>query len=418
MKTTLGPVVALLVSVSILLTGQGLQTTLLPMRASLENFPTLAIGTMGAVYFLGFTIGCLKGGELIKRVGHIRVFLAMAALASAAPLLHGLIVQPIVWTVLRMLTGFCFAVLYVVIESWLNEQSTNENRGSIFATYVMITLTVMAVGQLMNLLYDPLGLQLFLVASVLVSIAAVPVALSTSPAPGLPESVSIDLWRLYRVSPVGAIACVCSGLATGAFWALAPVFTTAITADVSLAAYFMASAVIGGAVSQWPLGALSDRIGRRSVLAMMCLAGTVISTVVVFGADHWGFVAIALAGAVWGSIGFPLYSIAVAHSNDFAKPTEYVTVSAGLLLLYGLGAIAGPLIASLCMTWFGAGGLFLFMAYVYGALVLMTLYRILRGPRPAAEQHVPFADALAAAATASHVYEEEVQQKALSGENS
>jgi fucose permease len=159
-----------------------------------------------------------------------------------------------------MLTGFCFAVLYVVIESWLNEQSTNENRGSIFATYVMITLTVMAVGQLMNLLYDPLGLQLFLVASVLVSIAAVPVALSTSPAPGLPESVSIDLWRLYRVSPVGAIACVCSGLATGAFWALAPVFTTAITADVSLAAYFMASAVIGGAVSQWPLGALSDRI--------------------------------------------------------------------------------------------------------------------------------------------------------------
>ncbi len=417
MRHTLGPVIVLLVSVSILLTGQGLQTTLLPMRASLENFPTLAIGTMGAVYFLGFTIGCLKGGELIKRVGHVRVFLAMAALASATPLLHGLIVQPLVWTLLRMLTGFCFAVLYVVIESWLNEHSNNENRGTIFGTYVMITLTVMAAGQMMTLLYDPLGLQLFLVASVLVSIAAVPVALSTSPAPGIPESVSIDLRRLYNVSPVGAIACSCSGLATGAFWALAPVFTTAITTDVSLAAFFMAAAVIGGALSQWPLGALSDRVGRRGVLAMMCLAGTVISTVVVFGATNWGFVGIALAGAAWGSIGFPLYSIAVAHSNDFALPTEYVTVSAGLLLLYGIGAIAGPLIASLFMTRFGAGGLFLFTAYVYGILMLTTFYRIIRGRQPAEDQHIPFADALAAAATASHVYEEEVQQKAIEAED-
>ena len=211
MRKALGPVIALLASVSILLTGQGLQTTLLPLRASLEHFPTLAIGTMGAVYFLGFTIGCLKGGMLIKRVGHIRVFLAMAALASAAPLLHGLIVHPFAWTMLRLISGYCFAVLYVVIESWLNEHSTNENRGAIFATYVVITLTVMAAGQMMNLLYDPMGLQLFLIASVLVSIAALPIALSTSPAPAVPVSVAIDLRRLYRVSPIGSIACFGSG---------------------------------------------------------------------------------------------------------------------------------------------------------------------------------------------------------------
>ncbi|MGB5626913.1 MAG: MFS transporter, partial [Woeseiaceae bacterium] len=154
MIKALAPVVALLISVSILLTGQGLQGTLLPVRASLEDFSTVSIGAMGAAYFFGFTIGCLRGGELMRRVGHVRVFLAMSALASAAPLLHGLIIQPIVWGSLRMLTGFCFAVLYVVIESWLNERASNENRGIIFSTYAMITLTVMAAGQMMTLLYE------------------------------------------------------------------------------------------------------------------------------------------------------------------------------------------------------------------------------------------------------------------------
>jgi MFS family permease len=312
---------------------------------------------------------------------------------------------------LRMLTGFCFAILYVVIESWLNEHSTNENRGAIFATYVVITLTVMAAGQMMNLLYDPMGLQLFLIASVLVSIAAVPIALSTSPAPAVPESVSIDLKRLYRISPIGAIACFGSGLATGSFWALAPVFTAGIAPDVSLAAWFMAAAVLGGAVSNWPLGTLSDRVGRRGVLGMMCLTGTVVSTLLVVGASQWSFPAVALTGAVWGMIGFPLYSIAVAHTNDFADANEYVRVSAGLLLLYGVGAIIGPLASSACMTWFGAGGLFLFIAYIYGVLVLTTFYRMLRGRKPTHE-HIPFSDALAAAATASQVYEEEVQQQA------
>ena len=360
---------------------------------------------MGAVYFLGFTIGCLKGGILIKRVGHIRVFLAMAALASAAPLLHGLFVHPFVWTMLRMVSGFCFAVLYVVIESWLNEHSTNENRGAIFATYVVITLTVMAAGQMMNLLYDPMDLQLFLIASVLVSIAALPIALSTSPAPAVPVSVAIDLRHLYRVSPVGTIACFGSGLATGSFWALAPVFTAGIAPDVSLAAGFMAAAVIGGAISNWPLGVLSDRIGRRGVLGMMCLAGTVVSTLLVVGASHWSFAGSRGDGRRLGMIGFPLYSIAVAHTNDFADASEYVKVSAGLLLLYGVGAIIGPLVASACMTWFGAGGLFLFIAYVHGLLVLTTFYRMLRGRRPAHDQHIAFGDALAAAATASQVYE-------------
>ena len=183
MRHSLAPVAALLISVSILLMGQGLQGTLLPVRATLEDFSTVTIGLMGAGYFLGFTLGCLKGGQLVSSVGHVRVFLAMVALASAAPLLHILVLQPWAWVVLRLLTGFCLAVIYVVIESWLNERSTNDNRGFVFSAYTIINLTVLAVGQMMTLLYNPSGMQLFAIASVLVSLAFTPILLSASPAP-------------------------------------------------------------------------------------------------------------------------------------------------------------------------------------------------------------------------------------------
>ena len=207
MRNALAPVATLLVGVSILLAGLGLQGTLLPVRAAMELFSTFAIGVIGAAYFLGFTVGCMKGGELVKNVGHVRVFLAMTALGSAAPLIHGLLLDPITWALLRFLTGFCFAVLFVVIESWLNERSSNETRGIVFSTYVMITLTVMAAGQLMTLLYDPGGLQLFIIASILVSLGAVPVALTKSQTPELPHEVELNLRRLFRISPAGTLAC-------------------------------------------------------------------------------------------------------------------------------------------------------------------------------------------------------------------
>lgn len=249
MRNALAPVATLLVGVSILLAGLGLQGTLLPVRASLEAFSTFSIGVIGAAYFLGFTAGCLKGGELVKSVGHVRVFLAMTALGSAAPLVHGLLLDPVAWVLLRFLTGFCFAVLFVVIESWLNERSSNEDRGIVFSTYVMITLTVMAGGQMMTLMYDPNGLELFLIASVLVSIGAVPVALSKSQTPEQPHEVDVNLKRLFRISPAGSFACLAIGLANGAFWSLAPVFTAGVSSDPSLAAWFMSSTVVGGAAA-------------------------------------------------------------------------------------------------------------------------------------------------------------------------
>jgi MFS family permease len=382
---------------------------LLPVRATLEAFSTLSIGGFGAAYFLGFTLGCLRGGELVGRVGHVRVFLAMTALGSSAPLIHGLVLDPIVWGVLRMLTGFCFAVLYVVIESWLNEQSTNENRGIVFSTYAMISLSVLAAGQMMTLLYDPSGLELFAIASVLVSLAAIPVALSTAPTPEQPERVKLDLPRLYRISPAAAAGCLVTGLANGSFWSLGPVFTTKLSGDASLAAWFMTATVLGGAIAQWPLGFASDRIGRRKVMLASTTVAIAISAFTFYTIENPGFLAVTVVGFCWGATALPLYAIAVAHANDNAETTDYVMVSSGLLLLYGVGAIIGPFAASAMMTLTSAAGLYAFTGLAHLALAIFLLARMLRRESKPEEHHIAFADALATAHTASQVYEEEIQ---------
>ena len=403
----LAPVAALLLSASILLAGQGLQATLLPVRASLESFSTIAIGSMGAAYFFGFTLGCLKGGELVRRVGHIRVFLAMSAIASAAPLVHGLVVNPLAWDLLRFVTGFCLASLYMVIESWLNESSDNSNRGLIFSMYTMITLTMMAAGQMMTLLSEPTGLQLFIIASVLFSIGAVPVALSISPSPAQPARTDIDLRELMAVSPSGAMGCFVAGLANGSFWGLAPVFAGVTGDAVSMAAWFMAAVVIGGAVTQWPLGLLSDRFGRRKILVAVALLAGLAGIALAAGMLHLGAKSTIFLAAAWGGFAFPVYSISVAYANDYADPSDYVRMSAGLLLIYGLGAVAGPFIASALMTWHNPSGLFWFAAATHVILIAFIGFRFIKEGNQA-EEPIAFGDALAAAQTASQVYEEEL----------
>lgn len=411
MIRTLSSVAPLLLGVAILLTGQGLQGTLLPVRANMEGFSTLSIGLMGGAYFFGFTLGCLRGSTLLRRVGHIRVFAAMTAAASAVPLLHGLWVETWLWWCLRFVTGYCFAVLYVVIESWLNEQATNETRGAVFSAYTLITLTVLAVGQQMLLLYDPQQMYLFAIASAIVSLAAIPVVLSVAPTPRHAEHrASLDLRRLFRISPAGALGCLASGLANGPFWALAPVFVAGYSKDVSLAAWFMTSAVLGGALGQWPLGLWSDRVDRRWVIAFAASAALVV------GALTWVFftrmspVLLMGLGAAWGAVAFPLYAVSVAHSNDHARPGEYVMISSGLLLMYGMGAIAGPFIASLAMQLTGAGGLFLYTAAVHLLLLGYISFRFFKR-MPRREEHRKFVDALASTQTASQVYEDEMAEK-------
>jgi len=408
----LAPVAPLLIGVAILLTGQGLQGTLLPVRANLEGFSTLSIGLMGGAYFFGFTLGCLRGSALLRRVGHIRVFAAMTAAASAVPLLHGLWVETWLWWLLRCVTGYCFAVLYVVIESWLNEQATNETRGAVFSAYTLITLTVLAVGQQMLLLYDPQQMYLFAIASAVVSIAAIPVVLSVAPTPGqVEQNVRVDVRRLFRISPAGTLGCLASGLANGSFWALAPVFVAGYSPDVSLAAWFMTSAVLGGALGQWPLGFWSDRVDRRWVIGFAALCGLLVGAAIALFFEALTPLMLMMLGAAWGAVAFPLYAISVAHTNDHARPGEYVMISSGLLLMYGIGAILGPFAAPAVMRLAGAQGLYLYTAAIHLLLLAYVAFRFVKRTPKSEEEHRPFVEALAATQTASHVYEDEIAQE-------
>jgi len=409
MISAIASITALLIGVAILLTGQGLQGTLLPVRATMEDFSTVAIGTFGAAYFLGFTVGCWRGARLVQRVGHVRVFAAMTALASASPLLHGLWIDLWAWSTLRFVSGFCFAILYVVIESWLNETSTNENRGSVFSIYVLINMTMLAAGQQMMLLDDPAVMTLFAISSVLVSLAAVPVALSTAPTPRQVQGETrLDIGYLYRTSPAGMLGSLATGLANGSFWALAPVFTISFSTNVSLTAWFMTAAVIGGAASQWPLGAWSDRVDRRFVMAIAATLATAVSVAIWFFADTFTPAGLIVLGGLWGSAAFPLYAISIAHSNDHAAENQYVVVSSGLLLMYGIGAVVGPMLSSVAMHFLGPAGLFAFTGVIHLLLCVYLLQRRLRRGRARAEEQAAFSDALTASHTTSQIYEHEI----------
>jgi MFS family permease len=401
LTAAVAPVTSLLVSVAVLLAGNGLQGTLVPIRASLENFMPIELGLLGSTYFIGFTLGCVLGPALVRRAGHIRAFLAMTSLASVVPLLHVMEVSPLMWWLLRAFTGFCFAVLYIVIESWLNAKSDNATRGMVFSVYTIINLTVITAGQMMIGLADPNSFILFGMASILVSIAALPVAFTLSATPVAAEFVRPRMLRLYRISPVGVAGCFAVGLANGAFWGLGPVFAKNQGLGPAMVGLYMSAVVFGGALAQWPLGHLSDHTDRRRVMiasAAIAAAAAVATALIPAGDES----AMLLTGALFGAGAFPLYALAVAHANDFAEPTDYVEMSSGLLLTYGIGAAVGPLLAGVARSFAGMPVLFLFTAAVHALLIGYVVWRMSRRqPVPEAE-HVSFNDAVISAQTVTN----------------
>ena len=414
MRHTFAPLAALLLGVALMLVGNGLQAVLVPFRAGAEMFSQLSIGFIGASYFLGFTIGCLQGGTLVRTVGHVRAFAAMTAAASAVPLLQALWVEPAPWFFFRAATGFCFAVLYIVIESWLNERASNENRGTVFSTYIFISFGAMAAGQELLRVYDPSGVELFALVAALVSLAAIPVALTRSPVPRLPEVAVINLRGLWRVSPSGLFGTLASGLGNGAFWSLAPLVAAGGALDVSRTATFMSVALIGGAAGQFPFGGLSDRVDRRHVISGVAALGAAVSLAIwlAAGLDAGNLLLYALS-FLWGMASFTIYPISVAHSNDHADPDDFVSVSAGLLFAYGAGATVGPVLAALLMSVTSAPTLYLFIAVMYLPLAVFSLTRAYRYAQVPEAEQVAFYDALSASGTASHAYEEEWSEQVL-----
>jgi MFS family permease len=389
MISALAPVGALLLSVALLLTGNGLQGTLLPVRANLENFGPLSIGVMGSAYFVGFVAGCVLTPKLIRRVGHIRLFTAMVAVASVVPLFHAMLVGAPAWWLLRAMTGLCLAGLYLIIESWLNERATPENRGLVFTTYTTVNFSVITLGQMLMLADDPLRFHLFSLASILVSLAAVPVALTRSPQPAPISAERLSLRSLYRVSPVGVAGVLTVGLANGAFWGMAPAFAAQAGLSVPQIAWFMSVTVVGGALAQWPFGRLSDRMDRRKTILIACMLACSAAVLLIF--TYLTMPALMIGTAfLFGVFSFPLYALSVAHANDMAKDVDFVAVAGGLLLINGAGSVVGPAFAGLAMDRFGPLGLFGFTAVVHLSMSAFTLYRMRQRAAPPQEQKADF----------------------------
>jgi len=402
MLANVAPISALLLGVAMLQLGNGLQGTLLPVRAQVEAFTQLELGALGSAYFFGFVVGCYFGPWLVRNSGHIRTFTAMVALASALVLTHPLVVDPAFWLVVRAASGVCFAILYMVIESWLNARSTNVTRGLIFAVYAIISFGMLGLGQLLLAVDSPSGFPLFLYASILVSVAAVPVALSRAAQPQPIEYIHIRLLHLYRISPVGMAGSFIVGATSGAVWALAPVFFGAGAASTQDIAVFMTVMILAGAIGQWPLGLISDRMDRRLVIAATAFlsiwAGLAMS---LFGSDT-GRLALVLTG-VFGFLSFPLYMLCVAHMNDSVEHDGFVEAASGLLLIWGAGAVLGPLIASNVIVAVGLSGLFHTTAALHTVLLAFTLYRISRREARSAEERGEFLDAVRVGQTVSTV---------------
>lgn len=402
MLAAIAPVSALLLSAAILLMGNGLQGTLLPVRAQGEAFSSLDIGALGSAYYIGFGAGCFFAALLVRRAGHIRAFTAMVALASTMALVHALVLWPFVWWILRGITGFCFAVLYIVIESWLNEKATNENRGAVFSAYTIINLTVITMGQMMLTLASPEAFSLFAVCSILVSLAALPIAFTKAQAPRPVGVVKLRIGHLYRLSPVGVVGCLGVGLANGSFWALAPVYAQSDRQDATAVAIFMSIAVIAGACGQWPLGRLSDKVDRRKVIVLACF-GAAAAGAAMAVSRHLGEELIFVLVFGFGLFAFPLYSLCVAHMNDFVEPEGYVEAASGLLLIFALGAAIGPILASSVVSIFGIDRLFAYTAAVNLLMMAFALYRMTRRQRAADDEKVSFTESILVSQTVSNV---------------
>ena len=365
-------IVALLVSVLALIAGNGLLNTLVPLRAKLDGFGDVAIGLLGSAYFAGMLAGTLAAPALIARVGSIRAFSALAALAVMIALLYPVAIDPMAWVALRYGIGFVFAGFYAVIESWLSHRSSNANRGRIYALYQVVSYVGTAGGQQILAWVDPRSTALFSVAAGFFAVAMLPLAFTQAEPPPLPRTRTLRLGWLFRHVPVAAVAVLCIGAANGSFWALAPVYGLGLGLSPGQVATLVTAVVIGTALALYPVGRRSDRTDRCRLMVGFALAGIAVEAALA-SVGGLPFPVVALLGVALGATTMVLYTLAVSHANDEAGPDHAVTVAAGLLFLYCVGAIVAPLLASAAMARWGTWALFAQNAVAHAVLVVFAI---------------------------------------------
>ncbi|RME13801.1 MAG: MFS transporter [Alphaproteobacteria bacterium] len=386
---------ALLFGVMLLMVGNGMQGTLLGLRGEIEGFSTYQMSVVMSGYFAGFLFGSRMAPEMIRRVGHVRVFAALGSFVSAILILFPVFTDPVIWTLLRVALGFSFSGVYITAESWLNHAASNETRGQALSAYLVVQMVGIIAAQGLILVDDPGGFVLFILPSVLVSLAFAPILLTVSPTPAFEATRRMSLRELFRISPLGVVGVLIMGGVFSAEFGMAAVFGTEqglTTREISL---FISAIYVGGLVLQFPIGWLSDRLDRRTLIIAVALVGAVTTTLPLLVPD--AFPALLLTAFFLGGTANPLYALLIAYTNDFLEVEDMPSASSGLMFVNGIGAVSGPLATGWFMGVLGPLGYFAFIALVFAALVGYGLWRATRRPAPSVEETHSYAPVLQSA---------------------
>ncbi|RWR34057.1 MFS transporter [Sinirhodobacter populi] len=378
MLTVLRTTWPLLLGILLLLVGNGMQGTLLGIRGGIEGFSTFQMSIVMSGYFVGFLFGSQMTPIMIRRVGHVRVFAALGSLISAILILYAAIPDWLAWTLMRMIMGFCFSGVYITAESWLNASSTNETRGQALSAYMIAQMVGIITAQILINVDDPAGYMLFVIPSVLVSLAFTPILLSVAPAPAFAAVKRLNFRKLYEVSPLGVVGMFLMGGVFSALFGMASVWGTRAGLTVPQISVFVGAIYVGGLVAQYPIGWASDRMDRRKII----FAVSVVGALAMFAAFVFspGFFMLSVLGAIAGGVANPLYSLLIAYTNDYLDKDDMAAASGGLLFVNGVGAMISPPITGWLMEMVGTDGFFLFLALNFGMGAAYALYRMLRYP--------------------------------------
>lgn len=384
---------ALLTSIALLLLGNGLIGTLLGIRAGIEDFASTSFGVIMSSYFIGYIAGAFTIPKLVERVGHIRIFAIMASTASIAAVLHGYFLHPFAWFIFRMLTGFALAGLYMVTESWLNDRASPQNRGKVFSIYMVINLGAVALGQQFLNIDDPAATGLFIIASVLFSLAVIPIGLTKTPAPTPIPSERMKVRKLFKISPLGVVGSFSTGLSNGAFWGISGAYAYQIGLSTPQIATFISLIVLGGMALQTPIGWASDKIDRHYFIVGVSASITVLSLIMAsLGTDNISLLYI--FSFVYGGVLLTANALCNAHVNDLIEKKDIIQVSGTLLLIFGTGAALGPTLVSICMDIFGTHAFFIYIALIQAIVVSFAIYRqITADPHETTARFVPLSPA-------------------------
>jgi len=379
---------ALFIGIGVMMIAHGLQMQLMGIRAVLEDFSVFTTGIFMSGYFVGYFIGSKTTPNFVSKVGHIRVFAAFASLASLSALVAVVYVNPFMWTISRFITGISLVSCYVVTESWLNDRATNKNRGQLLSAYMMVIYFGLAIGMLLLNVSRPDDYEPFILVSVLLSIALVPILLTKRPAPKFKKIETISINELFKISPLGTLSSFFTGIIHAAFFSLISVYATLAKFTLFETSILLFIATIAGVIGQGPIGYFSDSFDRRKVIIITTFGSSILAFISILTSNDpiqniyylHGFsfrkIIFFIAVGLYSSLCLPLFSLNLAHTNDFVPKSKFVAAGGGLQFIFGVGAISGPILCSIFMEWFGLNGLFIFLIISHAIIGVFGLYRM------------------------------------------